>query len=229
MINQKIWIKSHKKAFANNFIKQSGAIPDDNPSAIFMAGLPGSGKTEFTKRLISNSNLKVLRLDMDEIATNIEGYKPDIADKFRAGASELLNKVFDVTLAKKYDFIMDGTFSSKYAINNVRRALKHNYNIRLIYIIQEPKTAWEFTLAREKVEHRAIELQGFINSYFGTIDNIKNIMLENSEHITLDIIIKNKDNREGVRHINININDIDKYVKPYYNEESLKEYLTDGR
>ena len=38
-----------------------------------MAGLPGAGKTEFTKELLKDIADKPLRIDMDEIACLIEG------------------------------------------------------------------------------------------------------------------------------------------------------------
>ena len=72
MNNQAAWIKSHKQKFATNLILKSGAIPDENPTAIFMAGLPGAGKTEFSKALIDLLDSKVIRLDMDEIASHIK-------------------------------------------------------------------------------------------------------------------------------------------------------------
>ena len=45
------------------------------------------------------------------------------------------------------------------------------YNIKIIYIIQDPRVAWQFTLAREKVEHRAIDK----NVRVDDIDNLMKI------------------------------------------------------
>ena len=224
---QKEWVKAHKKDFVDKQINESNVVADGIPSAVFMAGLPGSGKTEFTKNLIEASALKVIRLDMDEIATKIDGYRPEIADEYREAASELLNRLFDVTIKKKLDFIMDGTFSSNYALQNVNRALKHGYNIKIIYIVQDPKIAWQFTLAREKVEHRAIGMSGFINSYFETIKNIKEIMNQHKDYgkIVLDVIIKDENNNVGDRIKNVQIGDIDGLIKKYYNKEDLEEYI----
>ena len=224
---QKEWVKTHKKDFVDKIISESNIVADGIPSAVFMAGLPGSGKTEFTKNLIEASALKVIRLDMDEIATKIDGYRPEIADEYREAASELLNRLFDVTIKKKLDFIMDGTFSSNYALQNVNRALKHGYNIKIIYIVQDPKIAWQFTLAREKVEHRAIGMSGFINSYFETMKNIKEIMNQHKDYgkIVLDVIIKDENNNVGDRIKNVQIGDIDGLIKKYYNKETLEEYI----
>lgn len=222
---QKEWVKVHKKDFVDEIISESGVIADGVPSAIFMAGLPGSGKTEFTKNLIDASALKVIRLDMDEIATKIEGYRPEIADEYREAASELLNRLFDVTIKKKLDFIMDGTFSSNYALRNVERALRRGYNIKIIYIIQDPQVAWRFTLAREKVEHRAIDKNGFINSYFSIIENIKEVMNKhkNCDKIVLDIVVKDGNNNVGDRIKDVRADGIDNFINTYYNKKTLEE------
>ena len=227
MNQQKEWVKVHKKDFVDKIINESGVVADGVPSAIFMAGLPGSGKTEFTKNLIETSALKVIRLDMDEIATKIEGYRPEIADEYREAASELLNRLFDVTVKKKLDFIMDGTFSSNYALQNVERALRHSYNIKIIYIIQDPRVAWQFTLAREKVEHRAIDKNGFIDSYFSTIKNIKEIMNKHKDYdkIVLDVVVKDGNNNVGNRIKNVQMDDIDNLINIYYDKKTLEEHI----
>ena len=224
---QKEWVKTHKKDFVDGIISESGVVADGVPSAIFMAGLPGSGKTEFTKNLIDASALKVIRLDMDEIATKIEGYRPEIADEYREAASELLNRLFDVVIKKKLDFIMDGTFSSNYALQNIERTLRRGYNIKIIYIIQDPRVAWQFTLAREKVEHRAIDKNGFMNSYFSTIKNIKEVMGKHKDYdkIVLDVVAKDGNNNVGDRIKNVRVDDIDNLIKIYYNKKTLEEYI----
>ncbi|MBQ3309335.1 zeta toxin family protein [Candidatus Saccharibacteria bacterium] len=224
-LNTSMWIKKHKNAFAKMMLKNSGAVSHVTPSAIFMAGLPGAGKTEFTKNIIEASELKAVRLDMDEIAAQIDGYKPEIADKYRKGASTLLNKVFDLVLKNRLDFIMDGTFASKYATQNIQRALSHDYHVKIIYISQDPKRAWEFTKAREKIEHRGIAIEGFIESYFKTIENLKNIKNKNRDKIVIDIIKKDHNNKVGQAERDVSIDDIDKIIEKMYNKERLKEYL----
>lgn len=227
MQTQKEWIKSHKKDFANKLIAKSGATRTENPAAIFMAGLPGAGKTEFTKHLIKKAQLKVVRLDMDEIATCVEGYRPEVADKYRSGATELLNKSLDLVLKNKLSFIMDGTFSSKYGIRNVNRAIAHGYMVKIIYIAQDPRTAWHFTLAREKVEHRAIDEDGFIRSYFGTLDNIKVLLASKHDKIAIDVVVKQPDNEIGELFENVALDKIDKIIKIYYKYKEIKDYIDD--
>lgn len=218
-----------KKAFVEDFIKKSGAKPNSNPSAFFMAGLPGAGKTEFSKNLIKLVNgAKAVRIDMDEIATQIKGYRPEIADEYRGQASKLMNGIYDKVLKEKLEFIMDGTFGSKSSISNIKRATKHNYIVKIIYIIQDPKVAWHFTLAREKVEHRSINIDGFAKTYFNIIDNILMVkpLMEKYDRITVDIVIKNEENEIESWIPNVRSN-IDILLKTSYNIKTLKDYIND--
>lgn len=218
-----------KKIFVENFIKQSDAQPHSNPSAIFMAGLPGAGKTEFSKNLIKIvGGLKAVRIDMDEIASQIKGYRPEIADKYRESATRLMNGIYDKILKEKLEFIMDGTFGSKSSIRNIERAINHGYVVKIVYIVQEPRLAWKFTLAREKVEHRSIDMDGFVKTYFSITDNILKVslLMKKYDKITVDIVIKNKEN--GIESWVPNIRSgIDILLKTSYNNKTLKEYLND--
>ena len=222
---QSEWVKANKNRFAKDFIAKSGTIPDERSTAIFMAGLPGAGKTEISKQLSIIIKRKFIRLDMDEIATQIPGYKAEKADEFRGGASELLNKIYDMIMSKGLDFIMDGTFGSKNSIPNIKRAISHGYMIKIFYVVQDPKKAWHFTKEREKIEHRAIDLDGFVGSYFNTIENLKEVLKNKHDNITLDIIKKDSYNRIKEWYGNVNIDDIDKNLKRYYNKESLRSYI----
>ena len=221
------WVKKNKLTFAKDLIKKSGAKSGGNLSAVFMAGLPGAGKTEFARNLITASELKVVYLDMDEIATEIKGYRPEKADSFRGGASELLNKAFDLTLNYGLDFIMDGTFGSQYAIKNIDRSFRHRYSVRIIYIHQDPRTAWQFTMEREKVEHRAIDIDGFVEVYFNILNNLKLIMHKHYDKIMLDAVVKDTYNKIGNWHRNIDLDLFDKITENNYNKETLRSYIND--
>ena len=218
-----------KKVFVEEFIRKFGAEPVANPSAIFMAGLPGAGKTEFSKNLVDIvGGTKAVRIDMDEIASQIKDYTPEKANEFRESATRLLNGILDRVLKEKMEFILDGTFGSKNAIKNIERAINHGYSAKIVYIIQDPKRAWDFTKAREKVEHRSITQDGFIVTYFNIIKNISAMgpLLNKYDKITLDMVWKNENNlieswfpnvREG----------IDKLLETSYNNKTLKDYIND--
>ena len=107
------WANKNKKQVAREFIRRLDHAATEEPSGIFMAGLPGVGKTEFTVELIKSFDPEPLRIDMDEIAQMIEGYKPEIADKFRGAASIIMSRIYDEIVKNRIDFVFDGTFSSK--------------------------------------------------------------------------------------------------------------------
>lgn len=218
-----------KKVFVEEFIRKTGAEPVVNPSAIFMAGLPGAGKTEFSRNLVDIvGGAKVVRIDMDEIASQIKGYTPEKANEFREPATRLLNAILDRVLKEKMEFVLDGTFGSKNAIKNIERAIGHGYSAKIVYIIQDPKRAWEFTKAREKVERRSITQDGFIATYFNIIKNINAMapLLKKHDKISLDMVWKNEDNLIESWFPNVK-EGIDKLLETSYNNKTLKEYIND--
>ena len=223
--NPKSWARKNKNSFANKMITSSGVQPHPEPAAFFMAGLPGAGKTEFTQSLIKELGLKVVCIDMDEIATHIDKYDPLKADAFREAATDLLNAVYDRTLHRKVDFIMDGTFRSANSLRNIERAIEKGYAIKVFFISQEPEIAWEFTQAREKVEKRAIDKQGFINGYFDIYDNIKTLDELGYNNVTLDLVVKDGSNKVGAWYENISIKDIDGLVNTRYTKDELERRL----
>lgn len=219
------WVRNHRNQFVRKLISTSGATKSISPAAIFMAGLPGAGKTEFTKNWIGNSGLKVVRLDMDEIASQIDSYSPKKADKYRKAASALLNRAYDKVVNGKYDFIMDGTFGGGSAIQDIERAIDHGYRVKVIYIYQEPKLAWEYTIAREKIEHRAIQIDGFLDVYYRTLENLKRLDSLSFEDVAIDLVVKDLQNRIFKTYENISMKDIDRYVDIEYNKDSLRRKI----
>lgn len=220
-----IWAKNHKKSFVLNLVTSCRALSEGEPAGIFMAGLPGAGKTELSKSIIEDSGVKLLRIDMDEIAKALPGYEPGQADSFRKPATLLLSEVFGYALKKKISFIMDGTFGNAKARENIERSLKHSFLAKIVYVFQDPKLAWRFTVAREKIEYRAIKFDGFIEAYYKTIDNIKLIGEEFGDRITLDIAIKNPDNKVGRWERNVKMSEIDKILTIEYNKDKLIQYI----
>jgi hypothetical protein len=192
------WANKNKKLIAREFIRQTDFQSKESPSGIFTAGLPGVGKTEFTIELLKEIIDKPLRIDMDEIASLIEGYRPEIADKFRGGASTILAKIYDEIIKHKIDFVFDGTFAQTKALENLDRALHHGYTVKIYYIHQTPEVAWQFTKDRELVEHRAIDRKGFIDTYLKLEQNLR-YLCKHYKSVTISLIIKDHENKEGKR------------------------------
>lgn len=190
------WAKANKKRIAREFIRQISNEPNSQPVGIFTAGLPGAGKTEFTVELLKGLTTEPLRVDMDEIAQRIEGYRPEIADKLRGGASIILSRIYDEVLKNKLDFVFDGTFAHANAFSNLDRAISHGYTVKIYYIHQSPTIAWQFTKDRELVEHRAIDRAGFIDTYLKLEENLQ--ALQNRyKDVTISLVVKDENNQVG--------------------------------
>ena len=215
-----------KRKIILDLVKQSGALPEAEPAAFFVAGLPGSGKTEISKNLIKESGVKLLRIDMDEIAELLPDYKPEIADEFRKPSTSILSECFSYALHHKISFLMDGTFGSAQAIKNIERSLNHDFKPKIVYALQDPKIAWQFTLAREKVEHRAIKFEGFVEAYYKTINNLRIILDKYSDKVALDIAIKTSENKIGEWIRNAKFEQFDEMTNLNYNKDKLIKYIT---
>lgn len=221
------WIRENKKSFAKNFLSNYAPANDHQPTGIFMAGLPGAGKTELSKNLITRLCSNTPRLDMDEIAEQIPNYTPENADDFRIPATTLLNRIYDNIIKNNYNFLLDGTFGSKNSLSNIEHALKHNYRLTIFYIHQDPKTAWNFTKAREIIEHRAITEEGFIDTYFTLLSNLRLILANNYDNLYINVIVKDSNNEILEIQENITLKDIDSLVKKDYNNTTLKQYINE--
>jgi predicted ABC-type ATPase len=217
-MNKPLLTGQQRKNVAREILRKSDAKRSDEPVAFFMAGLPGSGKTEQTKGLLEQIQEKPLIIDMDEIAKLIEGYSPEKAYLFRLDATAILEKVFEQAKKQKYWFIMDGTFSGEKSVSNIIRCNEKGYKIQLLYIHQRPVIAWDYTKKRELVERRTIEKKGFIEAYFQTISNIREV--QKLSYVNINVIIKNDDNK-AVEYLG-NVKDIDKIIGPLVSLEQLK-------
>lgn len=218
------WVRTNKKKIARELLERLGHAANQNPAGIFTAGLPGSGKTEFTTELIEELTTKPLRLDMDELAAMIEGYKPQIADVFRKGASSILNEVYTKTIRQRMDFVFDGTLAHSHALQNVERAVKRGYKVKIYYIHQDPVLAWEFTKDRELVEKRGIKKQGFIEAYNGLYENLRALQSDSLD-ITLSVVVKGQNNKVIARHENVK--DVFKYTGNILSRSGLEHVIID--
>ena len=214
-----------KSELVKQILAKSGALSESQPAAFFMAGLPGSGKTEISRNLIKDSGVKLFRIDMDEIAELLPGYTPESADAFRKPATAILSECFSYALHHDISFLLDGTFGSPQALKNIERSLKHDFRIKIVYALQDPKLAWQFTLAREKIEHRAIRFDGFVEAYYKTITNIKKAKELYAERIAIDIAIKDQENKVGKWLRNVSVQQIDNTTKIEYNKDKLIKHI----
>lgn len=223
------FIKAHKKELCEKFasIKDYPAV--QNPSAYFMAGSPGAGKTEFSKSFIKElikkeSGRRIVRIDADEVRDFIPYYDKTNAYRVQGAAALGVEKLLDYVLANNQDFILDATFADyNKARTNITRSLHKKRKVGIVYLYQDPVIAWQFTQKREALEGRNIPLDMFINAFFAAKENVNKIKKEFGKEIELWLIIKNLE--QGIEKTHFNVDNIDSYLKIGYNSRSLKKIL----
>lgn len=154
----------------------------DAKIAIFMAGIPGAGKTEFVRNLQVAKNKEMIVIEHDQLVEYIEGYRAECYYTFRKAGSVLVTKLFDECLKRGYPFIFDGTLSHDTGFKNIEKCLKHGYEVIVIYIHQDIESAWRLTQDRELVKKRAIERDGFIQTCQMIHANLRKVFAAFSSH-----------------------------------------------
>lgn len=218
------WAKIHKKALVKEYLSKYEYPSSDTPNVIFMAGLPGAGKTEFAKRLAPQLATPPLHIDMDEIAEHIEDYKPRVAHLFRAGATIILERLYDQAILKRIDILLDGTFAHHKALQNIQRAFDHNYSARIYFICPDPLTAWQKTQERETVEKRSIKASDFVEAYFQLLENLHRVCETFKDSAPISVVLKHEDNR--LKEIIENIGRVENYLNPALTRQELLVKIT---
>jgi predicted ABC-type ATPase len=222
----KIFIKKEKRSLIKKFADLEKFLPDEKPFSFFMAGSPGAGKTEFSKRLIETmAPICIVRIDADEIREFIPQYNGKNSDIVQGAASIGVDNLNYYTLKHNQNSIMDGTFANYGAAHrNIINSLNKKRQISVFYIFQDPIIAWDFTRKREKLEGRYVPKDAFIDAFFKAKENVKLIKEEFGDKIKLNLVIKNKDNTIEKIKYDIDCN-IDTYTKIIYNKKSLNTTL----
>lgn len=216
------WIKKHKKEL---FVKFAGSSyhSDSIPTTIFMAGSPGAGKTEFARRLVEIFNQKPVIVDADEIRKIIPGYTGKNAYLFQRAANKGVNFLYDYAREKNLNVILDGTFAYNGASENVKNSLKHNRNVEIYFLYQDPVLSWNFTKEREIKEKRNVPKAVFINTFIKAIENVEKVKQENGSKIKLNIVIK--DFEKGLNSLDLNKDKLESFLPKVYTKEELERII----
>ncbi len=220
------WVKENQKSVVAQFTSGYEPAPKGAVS-IFMAGSPGAGKTEFSKRLVEQfgEHAKyIVRIDPDEIRAVLPCYVPGRAEVFQAAVSVAVEKIHDFALSKRMSFLLDGTFSNLLkAKNNVARSLDKKRAVLVEYVYQDPFIAWDFTQKREVIEGRNIPKTVFIDQFFAARENAMLVKKEYGSNVTLEVVTRNIST--GEYKYWFNVDNIDSYLKLGYSREELEKKL----
>lgn len=222
--------RSNKRSISRMICNVEIYVPSPNPFTMFMAGSPGSGKTEFSKALIpeieqKDPEHKIIRLDTDELRERIPSYVGTNSDEVQRATTIIFDAVYDLAQNNRQNLMVDTTFSSPRAIDNLRRALGRDRSVGITFLYQNPEIAWEYTKKREKLEGRTVPKNVFINAYFESRENVEKIKSEFGDKVNLSLFIKDKDHRP--RKTYFNIQTMRGYIKELYTKEDLEKCLPD--
>ncbi|MBI5079114.1 zeta toxin family protein [Candidatus Wolfebacteria bacterium] len=224
--------KQNKVRIAKELTDLVRYASDITPVSVFMAGSPGAGKTEFSKNLIKilegDEERRVVRIDGDEVRPLIPEYTGNNSRLFQGAISLIVEKIHDLVLHNKQNFVLDSTFSNyTKAADNVRRSLEKNRVVFIFYIYQKPEVAWKFTQAREETEGRNIPKSAFIEQFFGAREVINQISGELGDKVVIFLIKKNfeKNTVEDIIKIDLKGGKVDDYIAERYTKDELEKCL----
>ncbi|MCV2884795.1 zeta toxin family protein [Aestuariibacter sp. AA17] len=222
------WAKANRTRIANELTCKNKFPPEENPVSIFMAGSPGAGKTETSKKLIENldGQGRVVRIDADELREHIPNYNGTNSYLFHRAVSFIVERIVDNVFKRKQSFILDGTLS-KYSVaeKNIDRALLKNRLVVIVYVYMEPVVAWDFVQRREAVEGRRIEKEVFIDQFFAAKEVVNKLKASYRDRVKVMLFSKDLTNDET--YYKDNISSIDNHVKQKYTPASLEQALSD--
>lgn len=218
------YIKAHKHVLIARFADSNIYHPVDKPISLFMAGSPGAGKTEVSKRLIEmfTGNLPV-RIDADDIRIMFPNYSGANSHIFQRACTTGVNKLFDHVLEHNINAILDGTFAYERAMENIERSLKHNRRVIIYYLFQDPAVAWNFTKAREVKEGRRVSRDVFTHGFIHARENVSKAKAHFGNSVELNLIIK--DFTKNFEQVFPNIDSVDKYLPQVYTRGELEKVL----
>lgn len=188
----KAWVKNkaNQDKVVAKFFKDFK--PAKSKQAFFMAGIPGSGKTEFATNTINEIKPKLVPIEHDKLVEYIEGYSPEDYYVFRTAGSTLVSRILQECLAHGYGFIFDGTLSSPRGATNIKVVISKGYYVSVVYIVQDVLKAWNLTRDRELVKKRAIEKTGFIATCNKINANLLDIFSQFKQYENFGLWIINK-------------------------------------
>jgi len=187
--------KHNKKRLAEELTNKEIFKPDAMPVSVFMAGSPGAGKTEFSKNLIlvieKHKESRVIRIDPDDIRALLPGYTGNNSYLFQGAVSLVVEKIHDLALRQKQNFIFDGTFS-KYnkAIENINRSLGLKRSVVIFYLYQKADVAWRFTQLREKIEGRNIPREKFDEQFRNAKEAVNRVRINYGDEVGIFLVKK---------------------------------------
>lgn len=183
-------LKVHDEIFTkyDDLARQAGK--SDNPTVVFLAGLPASGKTYATKKffkkqdeegllLADNDGNMFITLNADDLKAGLPEYnKGKGSSVVHKESSKLLDQMIHKYSGQGINIIIDGTMANQEkAKGHLDSAHKKGYSSKLYHVDVEIDFALDMALKRFKEEGRSVPFS-LIPDYHpqikDSVDNLKN-------------------------------------------------------
>jgi UDP-N-acetylglucosamine kinase len=199
-------------------------LSEARPVSIFMAGSPGAGKTEFSKRLLKELKIKAVRIDADEIRDSIPFYNKHNANDIQAAAALGVEYVHDYALKKNKNLLLDATFADfAKSLENVKRSISRGRHVEIYYVFQKPLIAWMFAKAREETEGRNVPRRIFIDSFLKAKENVNRVKCILGNKIILNVVVK--DYKNDVERTKSDVISVDRFLESSYDYSQLEKII----
>lgn len=221
------WVKDNIKDLIRDTCGDAVQGKDDSRLyTIFMAGMPGVGKTEYSESLLDEFDEHIPRIDADEVREKMReiGYNGTNSEVFQRAAAKAVHRLYDHCMSKKISNLLDGTFAYAGWRKNVNRAVSQKRIIDIYYIYQDPMIAWQFTKDRAARNGRHVPRDVFIDTYIDSIENANLAKEEYGEKLKLHFVHKDHSTNSVISQA-IDIKAIDKHLPRVYTREELNELI----
>ncbi len=222
--------KANKATIAHRIADLEKYPREKEPISAFMAGSPGAGKTEASKRLLIKflPRSNVIRIDADELRSEIHDYTGANSKLFQGAVSILVDRIHDVVLKQSQSFLLDGTLANfQKSKENIERSLSRNRIVQIYYIYQSPEQAWRFVKQRELVEGRNIPPEMFIDQYFNARENANRLKRNFGKRIHLDVLFKNIDGTN--RLYRAGVDQIDSHIPEKFTRKDIEFFIQQSK
>lgn len=191
----------------------------DEVTAIFMAGAPGSGKTEFIESVLKYFDF--FFIDIDSYRGLFDGYRGDNAWEYQQAMSKVVNRVMEYCMENNIRFILDGTFKSgRHSLGNIRECKRHGRNVDIYFIYQNPYISYLYTFLREINEERNIEVPKFVDCFYKSINNVYIAYKDHRSIVNLYVVEKDSGipfmKKNYIIHDIQDINTVEKFCNKFH-------------
>lgn len=160
--------------------------------AIFMAGIPGAGKTELVRRMSPAVLAGFTIIEHDKLVELLPKYQPELAYDYRPAGSALITSILSQVIKQKRSFLIDTTLSAQAGKSNVKKALAKGYRVMVLYVYQDIRQAQTLTRKREVVTKRGISREGFVAACQKINRNLRDIFEAHQQNPLFSFIYVDK-------------------------------------